>query len=285
MSHSNIICAPFPPPKKIPNKVIMWSLFVPPCMFFEASQPVAKSCPCARVYVYVCHLFFNPLYLWSLFRKRGCLNTGCVCEQATGTVRLQSLVSQGHMGEEHREIPTNPNPFPNKYAMETVSRWHAPAHPLPVWFFSDCFSFWQTLGCFLAPLRPYFAPIPAKQEDNFSQSFLYMPIKHLCLCVRGNIPVRGFLVSSWARSQGLIFSGAPPAPLSEPSAPGLSSSSPSLSAVLVYSAAQGPCDKKKEELVQLHTCLLRHYTWLVQIPPSKQVYGTVCSCHQSQENK
>ncbi len=243
-------------------------------MFFEASQPVAKSCPCARVYVYVCHLFFNPLYLWSLFRKRGCLNTGCVCEQATGTVRLQSLVSQGHMGEEHREIPTNPNPFPNKYAMETVSRWHAPAHPLPVWFFSDCFSFWRTLGCFLAPLRPYFAPIPAKQEDNFSQSFLYMPIKHLCLCVRGNIPVRGFLVSSWARSQGLTFSGAPPAPLSEPSAPGLSSSSPTLSAVLVYSAAQGPCDKKKEELVQLHTCLLRHYTWLVQIPPSKQVYGT-----------
>lgn len=92
-------------------------------------------------------------------------------------------------------------------------------------------------------------------KKNFSQ-FLHMPLKHPCLCVRGNIPVQGFLVSSWARSQGLIFSCVPPAPLSEPSAPGLSSSSPSLSGVLVYSVAQGPCDKKKEELVQLHTYLL-----------------------------
>lgn len=54
----------------------------------------------------------------------------------------------------------------NKCAMETVSRWHAPARPLPVWFFSDCFSFWQTRGCFLAPLHSYFVPVPAKQEKE-----------------------------------------------------------------------------------------------------------------------
>lgn len=149
----------------------------------------------------------------------------------------------------------------NKCAIETVSRWHAPARPLPVWFFSDCFSFWQTLGCFLAPLHSYVAPIPAKQEDNFSQSFLDMPIiLRLCLCVWGNIPVPGSLVSSWARSQGLTFSCAPPAPLSESSAPGLSSSFPSLSGVLVYSAAQGPCDKKNNETMRHLTISIQNFT-------------------------
>lgn len=47
------------------------------------------------------------------------MNTGCVCEQATGTVRLQSLVSQGHLGEEHQEIPTNHSPV----AMSTNVSW------------------------------------------------------------------------------------------------------------------------------------------------------------------
>lgn len=55
-----------------------------------------------------------------------------------------------------------------------VSRCCVPARPPLVWFFSDCFSFWRTLGCFLAPRRPYAAPVPAEvKEDCFRQAVLF----------------------------------------------------------------------------------------------------------------
>lgn len=67
--------------------------------------------------------------------------------------------------------------------MGTVSKWHAPGHPPPVWFFSDCFSFWQILGCFPAPRRSSVVPSPAKRRKSVSQSFLDILI--MCvLCAR-----------------------------------------------------------------------------------------------------
>lgn len=168
-----------PPPKnKTKNKVILWSLFVPPCMFFEAGQPVAKRLhPCAKVFVYACCLFFNPLYLWLLIRKRGCVNTGCVCEQATGTVRLQSLVSQGHMGEEHQEIPTNHSPV----AMSTNVPWKLflGGTLLPVHFLFGssqiAFHFDKLGGVFLL----LFILILFQFQLNRKKSIL---VNHFCIC-------------------------------------------------------------------------------------------------------
>lgn len=237
-----------PPSKK--NKVIMWSLFVPPCMFFEAGQPVAKRLrPCAKVCVCVLFTLQSSLFVIVVQEKR--LREYWLRLQAGNRNRSSTVTC--FTGTHGGGTPGNPHKpqsscHVNKCDIETVSRWHAPARPLPVWFFLDCFSFWQTLECFLVPLHSYFVPVPAKQEkEHFGQLFLDTLNVRQCLCTREDIPVQASLVSSWAPAQGLTFSCVPPAPLSEPLAPGLSSSSPSLSGVLVYSAVRGPCDKQKQE--------------------------------------
>lgn len=50
----------------------MWSLFVPPCMFFEAGQPVAKRLrPCARVCVFcMCVVYSSILFVVVVQEKR-----------------------------------------------------------------------------------------------------------------------------------------------------------------------------------------------------------------------